>query len=79
MSDYERYSDYNNPDDVLTKFKGRVLLTENQLADLLNKMPLEAFDEYVDRLDNFLKNTNASINHYTTILKWYNEDRAVAL
>ena len=72
--------DYNNPDDVLQKFHGNVKLTENQLADLLEKMPLEMFDEYVARLNAFIEENGAFVhNHYKTILKWYNEDRAVAM
>lgn len=61
-------------------FRGRVMFTENQLEDLLNKLDLEAFEEYVDRLNNFIIEKNATIkSHYATILKWYNEDRAVAM
>lgn len=70
--------DYDNDDDKLQIFKGKVILSERQLADLLDKLDLDAFDEYVDRLNNFLENTGATVkSHYATILKWYNEDRAV--
>ena len=70
--------DYNDPDNQLQIFKGRVMLTENQLADLLNKMGLEAFDEYIDRLNKYIEETGATIqSHYATLLKWYNQDRAV--
>ena len=71
-------NDYDDPDNKLQLFKGRVMLSENQLGDLLDKIGLEAFDEYIDRLNNYIINNNATIkNHYETILKWYNEDRAV--
>lgn len=70
--------DYDDDDNKLQIFKERVMLTENQLADLLEKMDLEAFDEYIARLNSFIINNNANVrNHYATILKWYNEDRAV--
>ena len=70
--------DYTNEDNKLSLFKDRVYLSENQLADLLDKLGLELFDEYIYRLNNFLKSTGANVkNHYETILKWYNEDRAV--
>ena len=72
--------DDDDIDKKLKVFKDRVMLSENQLADLLDKMELEVFDEYIARLNNFINETNANVkNHYTTILKWYNEDRAVAM
>lgn len=72
--------DYDNPDDKLQIFKGRVMLSENQIADLLNKMDISTFDEYVARLDDFIVKNAATVkNHHETILKWYNEDRAVNL
>ena len=65
-------------DDKLQVFKGNILLTENQIGDLLDKMELEIFDEYLARLSNYITENNATIkSHYATILKWYNEDRAV--
>lgn len=70
--------DYNDTDSKLDFFRGEVKLSENQIADLLNKLGLEMFDEYVDRLNAFIKEKNATVkNHYETILKWYNEDRAI--
>lgn len=64
--------------DKLEQIRGGVLLTENQLCDLLDKMGLAMFDEYVGRLADFITSKNAHVgNHYATILKWYNEDRAV--
>jgi hypothetical protein len=69
--------DYTDPDNQLIYFKGKVMLSENQIADLLEKMGLEAFDEYVDRLNNWLNKPDVQYvkSHYETILKWYNEDR----
>ena len=70
--------DYDNLDDMLVPFKG-LLLSENQMGDLLDKMGLEAFDDYVFRLQTFIENTGAVVkSHYATILKWYNEDRGVS-
>ncbi len=70
--------DYNDTDGKLDFFRGEVMLSENQISDLLNKLGLEMFDEYVDRLNAFIREKNATVkNHYETILKWYNEDRAV--
>ena len=52
-----------------------VFLSENQVGDLLDKLGLETFDEYVDRLESFIVDKNAHIkNHYETILKWHRED-----
>lgn len=70
--------DYNDQDNLLQKWKRNVILSENQMGDLLAKMGLEMFDEYVFRLDNYLEDTGYCIkNHYETILKWYNEDRGI--
>lgn len=74
--------DYNDPDDQLDYCNKNktVMLSENQIEDLLEKMELHAFDEYVNRLDNYITSTGAYIkNHYETILKWYNEDRKVRI
>lgn len=70
--------DYDNLDDMLLPFKG-LMLSENQISDLLDKMGLEAFDEYVFRLQAFLEDNPRAVvkSHYATILKWYNEDRGV--
>lgn len=71
-------TDYNNPDDILTIFKGNILLSENQMGHLLDLMGLEVFDEYIARLQAFIDETGANIkSHYQTLLKWYNEDRKV--
>ena len=52
-----------------------VFLTENQVADLLDKLGLEAFDRYVDKLANYIIEKDAHIkNHYETILKWHTQD-----
>ena len=67
--------DYNDTDSKLEYFKGKVMLSENQVADLLEKMGLDAFNEYVDRLDRFLSRTDATIkSHYSEMLKWYTQD-----
>ena len=58
--------------------KGVVLLTQEQVADLLEQLGLDSFDYYVERLaDYILKNQCKVRNHYETILKWWNEDRRV--
>ena len=58
--------------------KGVVFLSDQQMECLLEKMGLDAFDRYVDRLAGFIINKNANVkNHYGTILKWYEEDSKV--
>ena len=55
--------------------KGVVALTDNQIAVLLDKMGLEMFDHYVDKLSSFILQTGAQVkSHYATILKWWMED-----
>lgn len=58
--------------------KSVVYLSEQQIADLLEKMGLDAFDYYVDRLASYILNTGAKPkNHHATILKWWREDSEV--
>ena len=58
--------------------KGVVLLSEEQIGSLLDKMGLDAFDYYVEKLASFIIKNGAKVkNHYETILKWWQEDAAV--
>lgn len=58
--------------------KGVVFLSDEQLSDLLEKMGIETFDYYVDKLSCFIIKNNAKVkNHYETILKWWQEDAAM--
>ncbi len=69
--------DYDKEEEKLQDFDN-VFLTEEQLEDLLDKMGIEVFDEYIKRLRHFIKTKGAFVrSHYETILKWYNEDRRV--
>lgn len=76
VENVENYENEVGDWDEPQKFKGSVWLTERQLCELLEVMPIEVFDEYVDRLDRFIQTKKATVkNHAETILKWYNEDR----
>lgn len=67
----------NDDDNQLQSF-GKIKMTENQVGDLLERMELDVFDDYCDRLSDFIDKTGATVKSpYSTILKWYNEDRAV--
>ena len=58
--------------------KGVVLLSDRQIGELLEKMDIDSFDYYVERLADFILSKQAKVkNHYTTILKWWEEDRSV--
>lgn len=58
--------------------KNVVFLSEQQITDLLEKMGLDAFDHYVDKLATYIINNNAKPkNHHATILKWWNQDSQV--
>ena len=58
--------------------KGVVYLTDRQFSDLLEKIGLDAFNRYVERLATFIIDKKAYVkNHYETILKWYEEDTQV--
>lgn len=55
--------------------KGVVLLSDDQLSDLLDKLGVDCFDYYVDKLSCFIINNDAKVkNHYETILKWWRQD-----
>ena len=58
--------------------KGVVLLTEEQRDTLLEKLGLDAFNHYVEKLATFIIDKKATVsNHYKTILKWWEEDKKV--
>jgi hypothetical protein len=58
--------------------KNVVFLSEAQISDLLDKMDIETFDHYVDKLSSFIIKNDAKVkNHYETILKWWTQDAAV--
>ena len=58
--------------------KNVVYLSDRQLGDLLDRIGLNAFNRYVDRLATFIIEKNAHVNnHYETILKWHEEDSQV--
>ena len=58
--------------------KGVVILTNAQREALLEKLGIDAFDHYVDRLSSFILRKDAKVgNHYQTILKWVEEDSRV--
>lgn len=55
-----------------------VFLSDDQIGNLLDRMGIEAFDYYVDKLSAFIIKNGAHVkNHYETILKWWKEDAAV--
>lgn len=59
--------------------KGVVFLTDSQYGILLDKLGMDAFNRYVDRLSTFIIEKNAHVNnHYATILKWFKEDSGTA-
>ena len=58
--------------------KGVVYLTDRQFECLLDRLGMDAFNRYVDRLATFIIEKGAHVkNHYETILKWYEEDSKV--
>lgn len=58
--------------------KSVVYLTESQVDALLEKLGLEGFNRYVEKLADFIIEKNANVaNHYNTILKWAREDARI--
>ena len=57
--------------------KNVVFLSDAQMGDLLDRMDLDTFNYYVDKLSSFIIKKDAKVkNHYDTILKWWREDGA---
>ncbi len=55
--------------------KGVLFLSQEQMDDLLDRMGIETFDYYADKLSRFIIEKKARVkNHYETILKWWSED-----
>lgn len=55
--------------------KNVVFLSQAQMEDMLDRMGLEAFDYYVDKLSSFIIKNDAHVkNHYETMLRWWQED-----
>jgi hypothetical protein len=66
-----------DPENVLNTYKGNVMLTENQMGDLLDRFGLDGFDYYFKRLADFIEKGGYVKNHYQTMLKWYEEDTQI--
>ena len=55
--------------------KGVVALSEYQVDVLLDKLGVEMFDHYVQKLANWIIANGATVkSHYSTIMKWWTED-----
>lgn len=70
----------NDDDDKLSivdkKYKV-VMLTERQMNDLLDRLTLDEYNYYVEKLGAFIVENDAHVkSHYETILKWVSEDRS---
>lgn len=58
--------------------KGVVKLSDAQMHSLLDKLDIDMFNHYVERLANYIIESGAVVyNHYETILKWYEADSKV--
>ena len=58
--------------------KNVIKLSNAQSDALLEKIGLDMYNHYTERLANYIIETGAVVhNHYETILKWWNEDRKV--
>lgn len=58
--------------------KGVVFMSDEQVSDLLERMGIETFDYYVDKLSDFIIKNGARVkSHYETILKWWKEDSSL--
>ena len=59
--------------------KNVVYLTDRQLGDLMDRLGIDAFNRYVEKLATFIIENNAHIKcHYKMILKWWEEDTKVS-
>ena len=54
-----------------------MFISDAQFEDLLDRMDLDTFNYYVDKLSTFIIKNGAHVkNHYETILRWWKEDSA---
>ena len=57
--------------------KSVIKLTDTEREDLYNRFGSEQFKLYINKLASFITGKGASVtNHYGTLLKWYEEDKA---
>lgn len=68
-----------DPNNALRMFCGNIMLTENQVGDLLDKIGLDAFDYYTARVSKFIDKGGYVKNPYQTILEWYEEDSKISV
>lgn len=55
--------------------KGVLVLTDAQMDELLDIMPLDVFNKYCDKLSSWIKDKGRKVDgHYRLIKRWYNED-----
>lgn len=55
--------------------KGVLVLTDAQMDELLEIMPLDVFDKYCDKLTTWIVRKGRNVkNHYELIKRWYSED-----
>ncbi len=58
--------------------QGLVMLTDHQMEDLLDKLGVDVFDQYVKKLAQYLSSTGYQVrSHYKTILRWWKQDSQV--
>ena len=57
--------------------KGVLMLTEAQTTELLDRMGIECFDAYAEKIAKFIQQGGYVKNHYATMLKWWREDRQI--
>ncbi len=54
----------------------KVMLSQKQVDDLLERMSIDEFNFYLEKLDCFIHDKNAKVkNHYETMLNWCMKDR----
>lgn len=83
-SDSEDDNGGTDPEDNSFEFMGGklgknvLLLTPAQTESLLDKLGLDAYNFYTDKLSTFIIEKNAKVgNHYKTILRWAKEDAQI--
>lgn len=72
-----RVNDEEDKLSIVDKKYGVVMLTERQMIDLLDRLTLDEYNYYVEKLGAFIVENDAHVkSHYETILKWVSEDRS---
>jgi hypothetical protein len=55
--------------------RGVIALSDEQMMTLIDRMGVDLFDYYCEKLANYIIKNDATVkSHFETMLKWFTED-----